>query len=326
MLTRRQTLTYGLAGFTPLSSHAQKTSDEYPSKQISLVVSYSPGGNVDLRARMLGVATAKTLGVPVIVENKPGANGNIGHEYVARSTPDGYTLVLATMGPMAVSSFVYPKLGFDPEASFQPIVLIEKAPMVLVTRADKPFKTLKELIEFGQKNPNQLTFGNAGSGSAHHLAAELFMQSVGIRGLSVPYKGGSQAATALLSGEIDALFEQSYAAVPSVQTGKVRALAVTAEKRLTSLPSIPTMIELGYPKVVVHNWLGLAAPKQTPTHVIQKLNQVFNQALAQPDIRDKITTPGNIVGSGTPDEFKTFILSERRKWAPIVKSLNIKPE
>jgi tripartite-type tricarboxylate transporter receptor subunit TctC len=326
MLTRRQTLTYGLAGFTPLSSHAQKTSDEYPTKQISLVVSYGPGGNADLRARMLGGSVSKSFSVPVIVENKPGANGNIGHEYVARSTPDGYTLVLATMGPMAVSSFVYPKLGFDPEASFQPIVLIEKAPMVLVTRVDKPFKTLKELIEFGQKNPNQLAFGNAGSGSAHHLAAELFMQSVGIQGLSVPYKGGSQAATALLSGEIDALFEQSYAALPSIQTGKVRPLAVTSEKRMPSLPNVPTMSEFGYPKVIVHNWLGLAAPKGTPAHVVQKLNKAFNQAMAQAEIHEKITTPGNLIGGGTPDDFKNFIVSERRKWGPIVKSLNLKPE
>jgi tripartite-type tricarboxylate transporter receptor subunit TctC len=275
---------------------------------------------------MLGGSVSKSFSVPVIVENKPGANGNIGHEYVARSTPDGYTLVLATMGPMAVSSFVYPKLGFDPEASFQPIVLIEKAPMVLVTRVDKPFKTLKELIEFGQKNPNQLAFGNAGSGSAHHLAAELFMQSVGIQGLSVPYKGGSQAATALLSGEIDALFEQSYAALPSIQTGKVRPLAVTSEKRMPSLPNVPTMSEFGYPKVIVHNWLGLAAPKGTPAHVVQKLNKAFNQAMAQAEIHEKITTPGNLIGGGTPDDFKNFIVSERRKWGPIVKSLNLKPE
>lgn len=326
MLTRRQTLIYGSIGLAPLSSHAQKSVEEYPLKQISLVVSYSSGGNADLRARMLGGAVAQILGAPVIVENKAGANGNIGHEYVARAAPDGYTLLLATMGPMAISSFVYPKLGFDPEASFQPIVLVEKAPMVLVSKTDKPFKTLQELMVFGQKNPTQLTFGNAGSGSAHHLAAELFMQSTGIQGLSVPYKGGSQAATALLSGEIDVLFEQSYAALPSIQAGKVRALAVTSEKRMASLPHIPTMHELGYPKVVVHNWLGLAAPKGTPAHVMQKLNKAFNQALGQPEIQEKITAPGNLIGGGTAESFKSFISSERRKWKPIVTSLNLKPE
>lgn len=325
-LNRRQTLLATLAALTALSSHAQKTADDFPQKQISLVVSYSPGGNVDLRARMLGTAVSKMLGTPIIVENKPGANGNIGHEFVAKANPDGYTLVLATMGPMAVSSYVYPKLGFDPEESFTPIVTIEKAPMVLVTRTDKPFQSLKDLVDFGQKNPDKLSFGNAGTGSAHHLSAELFMQNASIKGLSVPYKGGSQAATALLAGDIDLMFEQTYAALPSIATGKVRALAVTSERRLSSLPNVPTMGELGYPKVVVHNWLGLAAPKGTPASVIHKLNDAFNKALAQADIKDKIAGPGNIVGSGSPDDFRNFILAERRKWGPIVKALNIKPE
>jgi tripartite-type tricarboxylate transporter receptor subunit TctC len=227
---------------------------------------------------------------------------------------------------MAVSSYIYPRLGFDPEGSFAPIVSVEKAPMVLVTRADKPFYTLKDLGEYGRKNPEKLAFGNAGSGSAHHLSAELFMKSAGIKGISVPYKGGGQAATALLTGEIDVLFEQSYAALPSIASGRVRALAVTSEMRMPSLPQVQTMAELGFPQVAVYNWMGLAAPQGTPAPVIQKLNEVFNKALAQLDIKERIAGPGNIVGGGHPDEFKSFILSERRKWGPIVKSLNIKPE
>ena len=322
----RQTLLVGFLGLMAFASHAQKTGDNILQKQISLIVSYGAGGNVDLRARMLAPYVSNTLGVPVIVENKPGANGNIGHEYVANAKPDGHTLVLATFGPLAVSSYVYPKLGFDPEESFAPIVVIEKAPMVLVTRTDKPFQALNDLVEYGRKNPDKLSFGNAGIGSAHHLSAELFMQSAGIKGLSVPYKGGSQAATALLSGEIDLLFEQSYAVLPSIASGKVRALGVTSEKRMPSLPNVPTMGELGFPKVIVYNWLGLAAPKGTPAPVVQKLNDAFNKALAQPEIKNKISGPGNIVGSGSPDDFRAFILSERRKWGLVVKSLNIKPE
>lgn len=325
-INRRQTLVSSLLALACLSAQAQKTTEDYPQRPISMVVSYSPGGNADLRARMLGTSVSKMLGVPIVIENKPGANGNIGHEYVAKAHPDGHTLLIATMGPMAVSSYVYPRLGFDPENAFAPIVVIEKAPMVLVTRSDKPFKDLKELVQFGQKNPDKLSFGNAGAGSAHHLSAELFMQSAALKGLSVPYKGGGQAATALLSGEIDLLFEQSYAALPSIAAGKVRALAVTSEKRLPSLPQVPTMGELGYPQVVVYNWLGLAAPKGTPTGVVRQLNEAFNKALAQADIRDRIAGPGNIVGSGSPEEFKSFILSERRKWAPIVRSLGIQPE
>lgn len=323
---RRQAILASLFGANAFSSLAQNSSRDFPQKSISLIVSYSAGGNADLRARMLGTYVSNALGAPIIVENKPGANGNIGHEYVAKATPDGYTLVIATLGPMAVSSFVYPKLGFNPEESFAPIIVIEKAPMVLVTRSDKSFQNLNDLVNFGKKNQDKLSFGNAGTGSAHHLSAELFMQSAGIKGLSVPYKGGSQAATALLSGEIDVLFEQSYAALPSIATGKVRALAVTSEKRMSSLPDIPTLTELGYPKVVVYNWLGLAAPKGTPTHVVHKLNVIFNKALADTEIKNKISGPGNLVGSGSPEDFKAFISSERRKWGPIVKSLNLKPE
>ena len=284
-LNRRQALIASCATLTTMGTQAQKAGNDYPQKQISFVVSYAAGGNVDLRARMLGTAVSRMLGVPVIVENKPGANGNIGHEFVAKAQPDGHTLVLATMGPMAVSSFVYPKLGFDPEDSFMPIVTIEKAPMVLVTRTDKPFQALKEVVDFGQKNPDKLAFGNAGTGSAHHLSAELFMQSAGIKGLSIPYKGGSQAATALLAGDIDLMFEQTYAALPSIATGKVRPLAVTSEKRLPSLPNVPTMGELGYPKVVVHNWMGMAAPKGTPAAVLNRLQKEIATAMATPDMK-----------------------------------------
>ena len=166
MSFNRRTLIAICVSLTATCVHAQKPGNDFPQKQISFVVSYAAGGNVDLRARMLGTAVSRMLGVPVIVENKPGANGNIGHEFVAKAQPDGHTLLLATMGPMAVSSFVYPKLGFDPEDSFMPIVTIEKAPMVLVTRTDKPFQTLKDVVDFGQKNPEKLAFGNAGTGSA----------------------------------------------------------------------------------------------------------------------------------------------------------------
>jgi tripartite-type tricarboxylate transporter receptor subunit TctC len=308
--------------FSVLTVQAQN----FPQKTITLVVSYSPGGNVDLRARMLGSAVSKILGVPVLVENKPGANGNIGHEFVAKANPDGHTLILATMGPMAISPHIYPKLGFDPEESFIPIVSIELAPLLLVVRSDKSLQSVKELIEFGQKNPEKISFGNAGTGSAHHLSAELFMRNTNIKGLSVPYKGGSQAATALLAGEIDLMFEQTYAAIPSIATGKVRALAVTSDKRLQSLPNVPTMVELGYPKVVVYNWLGLAAPKGTPSSIIHILNDAFNKALIQADIKDKIAGQGNIVGSGSSEDFKEFIHTERNRWGPIVKTLNIKPD
>jgi tripartite-type tricarboxylate transporter receptor subunit TctC len=299
---------------------------DYPAKPITVVVSYSAGGNNDLRARQLAVPVSQTLGKPIVTDNRPGASGNIGHALVARAAPDGYTLGIGAMGPLAVNSALYPTMGFDPEKDFVPVILIERAPLVLVTRADKPYKSLQDVVAAAKAKPATLTIGNAGSGGAHHLAAKVFEQTAGIEMISVPYKGGGPAATALLGGEIDMMFEQTYAALPSIQAGKTRALAVTSEKRLPSLPNVPTMAELGYPKATVSNWLGIVAPKGTPPAVVHKLNEAYNKALAMPDIRDKIVAPGNEVGGGTPEEFAAFIAAEGKRWPALVKSTGIKVE
>ena len=209
---------------------------------------------------------------------------------------------------------------------FVPVILIERAPLVLVTRADKPYKSVQDVVAAAKAKPETLTIGNAGSGGAHHLAAKVFEQTAGIEMISVPYKGGGPAATALLAGEIDMMFEQTYAALPSIQAGKTRALAVTREKRLPSLPNVPTMAELGYPKATVSNWLGVVAPKGTSPAVVRKLNEAYNKALAMPDIRDKIVAPGNEVGGGTPEEFAALIVAEGKRWPALVKSAGIKVE
>ena len=306
------------------SLHA--AAQDYPAKPITVVVSYSAGGNNDLRARQLAVPVAQALGKPIVTDNRPGASGNIGHALVARAAPDGYTLGIGAMGPLAVNSALYPNMGFDPQKDFVPVILIERAPLVLVTRADKPYKSVQEVVAAAKAKPATLTIGNAGSGGAHHLAAKVFEQTAGIEMISVPYKGGGPAATALLSGEIDLMFEQTYAALPSIQAGKTRALAVTSEKRLPSLPNVPTMAELGYPQVTVSNWLGLVAPKGTPPAVVKKLNDAYNQALAMPDMREKIVAPGNVVGGGTPEEFAALIAAEGKRWPALVKSAGIKVE
>lgn len=298
----------------------------YPVKPITLVVSYSAGGNNDIRARQLAVPVGKLLGKNVIVDNKPGASGNIGHEFVARAAADGYTLGIGAMGPLAVNRALFPKVPFDPLKDFTPIVLIERAPLVLVTRADKPFMTLKDVVNASKAKPGSLTIGNAGMGGAHHLSSELFNQAAGISMLAVPYKGGGPASTALLAGEVDMMFEQTYAALPSVKGGKTRALAVTSAKRLPSLPDVPTMTELGYPQATVSNWLGLVGPKGLPPAIVLKLNETFNKALSDPDMREKIMGPGNEVGGGTPEEFAALIASENKRWAELVKSAAIKVE
>ena len=249
---------------------------DYPSKPITVVVSYAAGGNNDLRARQLAVPVSADLGKSVITENRPGASGNIGHATVARAAPDGYTIGIGAMGPLAVNPALFPNMGFDPK-DFVPIVLIERAPLVLVTKVDKPYKSLKDVVAAAKAKPASLTVGNAGSGGAHHLADKAFEKAAGIEMIAVPYKGGGPAAAALLAGEIDMMFEQTYAALPSVNAGKTRALAVTSEKRLPSLPDVPTMAELGYPQATVSNWLGLIAPKGTPSAVVRKLNEAYKQ-------------------------------------------------
>ena len=309
-----------------LSAGAPALAQDYPNRPLTVVVAFSAGGNNDLRARQLAAPVGAALGQTVITENKPGASGNIGHDFVARATPDGYTLGIGAMGPLTVNPSLFPKMTFDPARDLVPVVLIERAPLVLVTRADKPFKSVADVIGSAKAKPGSLTVGNAGLGGAHHLSAELLEDAAKIQVVAVPYKGGGPAATALLSGEIDMMFEQTYAALPSIQAGKIRALAVTSEKRLPSLPDVPTMTELGYPQVTVSNWLGVVAPKGTPQAVIKRVNEAYNKALALPDIREKIAGPGNVVGGGTPEEFGKFIAAETQRWSALIKAKNIKME
>lgn len=297
----------------------------FPSKPITLIVSFSAGGNNDLRARQLGVPVGATLGQTVIVDNKPGASGNIGHELLSRAMPDGYTLGIGAMGPLTVNPWIFPRLGFEPR-DFVPVVLIERAPLVLMTRVDKPFRSVQDVASAARAKPGTITIGNAGTGGGHHLCAELLEIALGTQMLGVPYKGGGPAATALLSGEIDLMFEQTYAALPSVQAGKTRALAVTSERRLPSLPNVPTLLELGHADLVVSNWLGVIAPKGTPREVVQRLNAAFNQALQDPGLREKITAPGNLVGGGSPEEFGAFIAAESKRWSALVKAKGIRLE
>lgn len=315
-----------LATGVSLLCAAAAFAQDYPAKPITLIVSFSAGGNNDLRARQLAVPVATALGQTIVVDNKPGASGNIGHDFVARAVADGYTLGIGAMGPLAVNPALFPKMNFDPVRDFVPVVLIEKAPLVLVTRADKPYKSIKDVIAAAKAKSGAVAIANAGTGGAHHLSAELLEETAGLQLLHVPYKGGGPAATALLSGEVDLMFEQTYAALPSIQAGKTRALAVTSDKRLPSLPDVPTMAELGFPQVTVSNWLGLVAPKGTPPAVVRRLNEAFNKALAAPDMREKIAGPGNVVGGGTPEELAAFIAAEGKRWSALIKSKGIKVE
>lgn len=307
----------------PLAVQAQAT--DYPAKPITIVVPFAAGGNTDVKTRLVALQLGKLLGQPVIIDNKPGASGNIGMELLAKAPADGYTIGMGSFGPLAVNPSIYPKVNFDPKA-LVPIYLLEKSPLVLVTPADRPFKTVKDVVTAAQKKPGVLSIANAGPGGAHHLSAELFEQAAAVELLGVPYKGGGPASTALLAGQVDLMFEQTGAALPSIQAGKVRPLAVTSPKRLSSLPDVPTFSELGHPQVQVSNWMGYVAPKGTPKPIIDKLSAAFAKAADHAEVRERILAQSNEIGGGTPADFAAFIEAESQKWSRLVKERGIRIE
>ncbi|MDM0109189.1 tripartite tricarboxylate transporter substrate binding protein [Variovorax sp. J22R24] len=308
-----------------LPAQAQGTANDYPTKAITIIVPFAAGGNTDVKTRLVALQLSSILGKPVIIDNRPGASGNIGTEMAARAAPDGYTIGMGSFGPLAVNPSIYPKVNFDPKA-FVPIVLLEKSPLVLTTPVDRPFKSVKDVVTAAKAKPGALNIANAGPGGAHHLSAELFESAAGIDMLGVPFKGGGPAATALLSGQVDLMFEQTGAALPSIQAGKIRPLAVTSAKRLSSMPDVPTFAEAGYPQVQVSNWMGYVAPKGTPPVIVAKLHAAFVKAIGHADVKERILSQSNELGGGSPQEFATFIESESAKWSKLVKERDIKIE
>lgn len=330
MPSRFQRISACLALAAPLllphaPAHAQAGAPDYPAKPITIIVPFAAGGNTDVKTRLVALQLAAILGKPVIIDNRPGASGNIGIELLGRAAPDGYTIGMGSFGPLAVNPSIYPKINFDPK-SFVPIVLLEKSPLVLTTPSDKPYRTVKDVVTAAKAKPGSLNIANAGPGGAHHLSAELFESAAGIDMVGVPFKGGGPASTALLAGQVDLMFEQTGAAIPAIQAGKIRPIAVTSAKRLSSMPDVPTFAEAGYPQVLVSNWMGYVAPKGTPPAIVAKLNAAFVKAMNHADVKDRILSQSNELGGGTPAEFAAFIDSESAKWSKLVKERDIRIE
>lgn len=310
-----------LAGAT---AQAQQTAP-YPNKAITIIVPFAAGGNTDVKTRLVAQQLSTILGQPVVIDNRPGASGNIGMEMVARAAPDGYTIGMGSFGPLAVNPWIYPKINFAPE-SLVPIILLEKSPLVLATPASKPFKSVAEIIAAAKKTPGSLNIANAGPGGAHHLSAELFESATGIDMVGIPFKGGGPAATALLAGQVDLMFEQTGAALPSIKAGKIRPIAVTSAARLQTMPDTPTFTELGYPQVTVSNWMGYVAPKGTPPAITAKLYEAFAKAIERPEVKQVILSQNNEFGGGTSEDFAKFIAAERARWSKLIKERNISIE
>jgi tripartite-type tricarboxylate transporter receptor subunit TctC len=312
-----------LLAFISTVAFAQST---YPTKPINFIVPYGAGGSADSRSRQLAQKMSLTLKQPIVVDNKPGAGGNIGTEMIARAAPDGYTIGMGNFAPMAVNETLFGNLRYDPETDLIPIILVEKGPLVLVVNPNSPFKTVQDIVAAAKAKPGVLTFSSGGIGGSHQLSAELFELNAGIQMIHVPYKSGSAALTDLMAGNVDLMFDQMYSAVPSIKADKIRPLAITSKKRSPLLPNVPSFAELGYPKVEVLNWQGLIAPKGTSKAIIDKLNAAANEALKDPQLRELMLSQGNEIGGGNPAEFAALVKSEANKWSAVVKSANIKPE
>lgn len=321
-----------LATLAPLacgSIWAQDAASNYPSKTISLVVPYAAGGSSDVRARQIATKMSQILGKSIIVENKPGAAGNIGTDYIAKANPDGHVIGIGNLAPLTVNKAMFSKLPFDPATDITPVGLIEKGPLVLlVSNQRSEFKSLNELLTWGRANPGRLSYASAGPGGAFHLAGELLEDLTKVPMMHVPYKGGAPATTDMLSGNVNFMFDMIPAALPYLKSTppKARPLAVATEKRLASIPDVPTFAELGISGLEVSNWFGLIAPKDTPKVIVNKLNDALNKSLLDPEIADRITSQGNLIGAGTPEAFASFMAAESTRWGRIVKEKKIQAD
>jgi tripartite-type tricarboxylate transporter receptor subunit TctC len=300
--------------------------DKYPSKPIMWICPYAAGGNADNRSRQVARVMSAMLGQTILIDNKAGAGGNIGTEMIARAKPDGYTLGMGNFAPLAVNKALFKKLNFDPQTDLVPIGLIERGPLILMVRNDSPYKSVKDIVAAAKAAPGKLSYASGGIGGTHHLSGALFEHSAGIDMIHAPYKSGSAGAIDLMGGQVAMMFEQMYAAMPSIKGGKLRALAITSKARSPLAPEIPTMAEQGYPEVEVLNWQGLVGPKGLPADLVKLLNTTLNKALQDPGLREIILSQGNEVGGGTPEQFAALIKAETPRWAKVVRDAKIEPE
>ncbi len=291
----------------------------YPDKPVTIIVPFPPGGSTDTLARMMTPKMSEKLGQPVVVENKPGATGAIGATQVKRSAPDGYTLLCASIGVWAVNPFLQKNLAYDPAKDFDLMTVAVRAPNVLVVNPSVPAKDVKELIAYLKQRPNKVTFASSGAGSSDHLSIALFWMTTGTNGIHVPYKGGGPAIADLVAGHAEASFQNLNVMTGHIKAGKLKALAVTGEKRSPLLPDVPTLEELGYKDMVVYSWQALGAPKGLPNEVRTAVQGAMMAALKDPDVAKKLTDPGFDVVASSPEEFAKFLQLELAKWKTVVE-------
>jgi len=300
--------------------------DKYPNKLITWICPYAAGGNADNRSRQVARVMQTLIGQTIIIDNKAGAGGNIGTEAIAKAKPDGYTIGMGNFAPLAVNHALFKKLNYDPFNDIVPIMLIERGPLVLMVRTESPYKSVKDIVTAAKANPGKLAYASGGIGGTHHLSGALFEHAAGIEMIHSPYKSGSAGATDLMGGQVDMMFEQMYAAAPSLKGGRLRGIAITSKTRSPLYPDLPTMAEQGYPAVEVLNWQGIVGPKGLPADIVKLLNSVGNKALQDAGLRKTILDQGNEVVGGTPEEFTALIKAEAPRWGKVVRDAKVEPE
>ncbi len=324
--SRRHLLTtgLGLAGLAALPALAQ---DKFPSRPITLVVPFPPGGSVDIMARQYSEPLSRVLGVPIVVENRAGAGGSVGAQYVARSKADGYTLVVSSQSSHLANPLTQPKIGYDPIKDFENIAILGRQPNALVVHSSLPFKTFKEFIDYAKKNPGKLNYGSGGVGSMGQLNVEMLKVSTGVFTTHIPYRGGTPLITGVLGNEVQFILDNLVIMLPHIQAGKVRALAVAADQRLPQLPDVPTMAEVGHPELNLTSWTGLAAPAGTPEAVVQTLYKAVRQVATSPAMVANLKDRGVIVPEEmSPAAFEKMMADRMVKFGAVVKRAGITAE
>jgi tripartite-type tricarboxylate transporter receptor subunit TctC len=300
------------------------SADPYPTRPIRMIVGFAPGGGTDLTARPVAQKLAELLGQQVIVENRPGAAGNVATEQVAKSAPDGYTLLMGTIAALAINPSLYGNLRFDPETDLAPVIQVVDATNVLALHPSVPASSVKELIALAREK--SLLAGSSGIGATGHLAIELFNLMAGVKLVHVPYKGGGPAMSDLVGGQVNLIFATTASSIPHLKSGRIKGIAVTTAKRSALLPDLPTISESGLAGFYANNWYGLVVPAKTPRAIIDQLNAEVTKILAMPDVKTILFNQGLDPAPGTPEQFGAYIKSERAKWAKVIKESGAKPE